>query len=341
MSNQNSPLKGFRPLKDSKTPSENPPSIPLKSPNPVSYRPPQEFSSSPNINPPQQKTICPYCSSPIPTGSSICLNCGNPVTQPNATSAVPTGNYCPHCGASNPTNASFCNKCGTSLIRPNPSPTYTPPKLNLPSNIQNVVTTLKTDTERFWTVIAGIAAVLAFICFFLPFMVLKVNNPISVFSGRTDAITSSLSGFQYLTAQPPSLTGGGGLGEITENLWDELNMSELMFADPSVHTMYVVSRILTLILLLLAIANLILVYQAYATKKSKLSIWMIAIGAIASIILFITYSTIGVSFQTGTEELDLLINSMVTISNGIGFWGMLIGFLGVAFSGYMRNKKTI
>jgi ribosomal protein L40E len=265
------------------------------------------------------------------------------VTQPKATSAVPTGNYCPHCGASNPTNASFCNKCGTSLIHPNPSPTYTPPKLNLPSNIQNVVTTLKTDTERFWTIIAGIAAVLAFICFFLPFVVIKVNNPYSVFSGRTDAIASSLSGFQYLTAQSPSVTGAGGLGEITENLFNELNMDEQIYenADPSYRTMYVVSRVLTLILLLLAIANMILVYQAYATKKSKLSIWMIAIGAIASIILFITYSTIGVSFKTGTEELDLLINSMVTISNGIGFWGMLIGFLGVAFSGYMRNKKTI
>jgi len=57
MSNQNSPLKGFRPLKDSKTPSENPPNNPLKSPNPVPYRPPQEFSSSPVITPPQQKII--------------------------------------------------------------------------------------------------------------------------------------------------------------------------------------------------------------------------------------------------------------------------------------------
>ena len=97
MSNQNSPLKGFRPLKDSKTPSENPPNTTWKSSNPAPYQPPQQFSSSPNINPPQQKTICPYCSSPIPAGSSICLNCGNPVTQPNATSAAPTGNFCPHC----------------------------------------------------------------------------------------------------------------------------------------------------------------------------------------------------------------------------------------------------
>ena len=85
MSNQNSPLKGFRPLKDSKTPSENPPNTTWKSSNPAPYQPPQQFSSSPNINPPQQKTICPYCSSPIPAGSSICLNCGNPVTQPNST----------------------------------------------------------------------------------------------------------------------------------------------------------------------------------------------------------------------------------------------------------------
>ena len=343
MSNQNSPLKGFRPLKDSKTPSENPPNTTWKSSNPAPYQPPQQFSSSPNINPPQQKTICPYCSSPIPAGSSICLNCGNPVTQPNATSAAPTGNFCPHCGASNPTNASFCNKCGTSLIRPKPSPTYTPPKLNLPSNTQNVVTTLKTDTERFWTYVGAATAILAFICFFLPFLVMKINNAFSFLIGGPDSITLSLSGYQYLTAQSTSMSGVGSLGDASENLFNELDLGNQMYqyADPSVRRTYIISRIMTLIILLLSIANLVVIYQAYATKKAELSKWMLALGIVGFILLFINYFLAGISFKTGTKELDLLVNAMVKISNGFGFWGMLIGFLGVAFSGYMRNKKTI
>ena len=85
MSNQNGPLKGFRPLKDSKTPSENPPHTPLKSFNPAPYQPPQEFSSSPNINPPQQKIICTKCGASNSMSSSFCNHCGASVSYTHLT----------------------------------------------------------------------------------------------------------------------------------------------------------------------------------------------------------------------------------------------------------------
>jgi hypothetical protein len=84
---------------------------------------------------------------------------------------------------------------------------------------------------------------------------------------------------------------------------------------------------------------LVVVYQAYSTKKDELSKWMLALGVVGSILLFFSYFSASISFKTGMEELDLLVNALVKISYGIGFWGMLIGFLGFAVSGYMRNKS--
>ncbi|HXK66493.1 MAG TPA: zinc ribbon domain-containing protein [Spirochaetota bacterium] len=348
MSNQTGPLKGFRPLKstDSSTPKpENPPSpTPPIGPNSTSYQPNQGFVRPTIINTTTsslQKLICPFCSSPIPKGASFCSKCGNPIPKSSPISTQPLDIKCPQCGASNLPGSVYCSSCGAALTKNGQTQGNKLSNLNPHIHLPDAISNLKTDMERFWTYIGGAFAILAFICFFLPFLVLKINNAFSFLISGPDSITISQSGFQFLTASSPSISGVGSLGDTTENLYNELDMGKqiMQYADSSMRTMYIISRILTLIILLLSIANLVVVYQAYAIREAKWSKWMMAIGVVAPILLIIFYSTAGISFKTGTEELDLLVNSMVKISNGFGFWGMLIGFLGIAFSGYMRSKS--
>ena len=168
MSNQNSPLKGFRPLKDSKAPSENPPHTPLKSFNPAPYQPPQEFSSSPEKNPQKQMTICPYCSNPVPEGASFCINCGKPLPKTNPNPALSMEIICPKCSTSNLPSSSYCNNCGTIISQSGPLSAPTPDRFN--SDFFQSFKNLDPKTKRFWLLVGAAGIILAFINMFMPFI---------------------------------------------------------------------------------------------------------------------------------------------------------------------------
>ena len=168
MSNQNSPLKGFRPLKDSKTPSENPPNTPWKSPTAVPYQSPQELSSSPVTAPHQQMTICPYCSSPVPEGASFCIQCGNPLPKTNPNPALSREIICPKCSTSNLPGSAYCSNCGTPISQSGSSSAPTPNRSTVPF-VQSFKK-LDTKTKSFWLLIAAAGIILVFINMFLPFI---------------------------------------------------------------------------------------------------------------------------------------------------------------------------
>ena len=168
MSNHYDPLKGFRPLKDSKTPSENPPNTPWKSPTAVPYQSPQELSSSPVTAPHQQMTICPYCSSPVPEGASFCIKCGNPLPKTNPNPALSREIICPKCGTSNLPGSAYCINCGTLISQSGSSSAPTPNRSTVPF-VQSFKK-LDTKTKSFWLLIAAAGIILVFINMFLPFI---------------------------------------------------------------------------------------------------------------------------------------------------------------------------
>ncbi len=168
MSNQNSPLKGFRQLKDSRTPSENPPNTPWKSPTAAPDQPPQELSSYPVTAPHQQMTICPYCSSPVPEGASFCIKCGNPLPKTNPNPALSREIICPKCGTSNLPGSAYCINCGTLISQSGSSSAPTPNRSTVPF-VQSFKK-LDTKTKSFWLLIAAAGIILVFINMFLPFI---------------------------------------------------------------------------------------------------------------------------------------------------------------------------
>lgn len=168
MSNQNSPLKGFRQLKDSKTSSENPPNAPWKSSTPAPYQPPQELSSSPVTAPHQQMTICPYCSSPVPEGASFCIKCGNPLPKTNPNPTLSREIICPKCGISNLPSSSYCSNCGTPISQSGSSSTPIPNRSN--SDFFQSFKNLDPKTKRFWLLVGAAGIILAFINMFMPFI---------------------------------------------------------------------------------------------------------------------------------------------------------------------------
>jgi hypothetical protein len=56
---------------------------------------------------------CSNCGSQNRPGIRFCEQCGNPLSQPQATET--TGRFCPNCGQSNTINNNFCSNCGTSF----------------------------------------------------------------------------------------------------------------------------------------------------------------------------------------------------------------------------------
>ena len=148
MPNQDGPVKGIRPLKNNdpaNSPAEN---------SPISTSPliPDSTSSQSNIftaTSGQKQIICPYCSSLLPAGSSICKYCGNPIlitdNSPSALSQTP----CPKCGCVNPPNSSYCMRCGTSLTKSQTSFVGTNTNTRSPTNAQYIYPNVRSERDIF------------------------------------------------------------------------------------------------------------------------------------------------------------------------------------------------
>jgi len=365
--NNRSPVIGMRPLFNSGTtppnisPSNNQQSSPtqnhVNSPKIGTLGDTQPFSTNPQItqkpinstippiplgvvNPPisTHNNYCPQCHANNPPGAAFCGACGNPLGKTPQTPTTSQEIICPTCRAVNQINARFCKNCGGNLSKQNPqgfSHRASTPSQHPVSN---------SNSRNLWIGIAGIGAILTLICFFLPNQIIKFANPMAWLTEGPENITFSMSGMQLLTLSSPTIKGLGkgleGLGEFSENMYSEMDMGQLMFdsVDPATQRSLTLNRILLGLLLLSSIATIVITIQAYRTSGTGLSKLMIILGGVSIVILIISTFIGNASFKTGNSDADLLLNSAIKFSNGLGFWGMLVGFASFSLGGYLRNQ---
>ncbi len=182
-------------------------------------------------------------------------------------------------------------------------------------------------------------AAIAFLCFFLPMIVLKIVNPVAWLVGGPENITISMSGFQTMLLSSPSISGLGGLGDYTENLYNELNLGKLIVenADMGTKLLILLGRLAMFALVAATIGALVMGYKSLKSAPSAWGRWMMILGGASILTLLVSSLVIHAGFNTGSSELDALLSSTIRFSNGIGFWGMLLGFAGFTFAGYQSR----
>lgn len=274
-----------------------------------------------------QGIYCSQCQANNPPGAAFCGVCGNPLENTTQSSMGFQGIICPACRTTNHINASFCKNCGRGLIKP--SQQGFSHRVSIPS--QHI--TPKTGSRNLWVGIAGFGAILTLICFFFPFSVIKIANPLAWLTQGPEIITLNSSSMTYLTLSAPKVKGAGGVGEAARNLYNEMDMGHLLLGEAAI-----VVQIAFGLLLLCSLATILLTIQAYRTSGTRISKLMIFLGGIAIIFLIILSLGIKMRFNTGDPDMDLLVNSIVKSSSGLGFWGMLIGFASFSLGGYLRNQ---
>jgi len=290
----------------------------------------QDSQTSPASYKAQSGAICPVCNNATPSGAAFCGVCGNKIQGSQGSHGQPSI-VCPNCHVINNINAKYCKSCG-SVISPT-APRYSaPPKVGFSGN--------RSSTKSLWIGLAGLGAILSLICFFLPMQVIKIANPLAWLSDGPENISFSMSGMQLLTMSAPTVKGLGDLGEFSANAFDELDMGDLLYdaADPTVKRALVTQRIFLGLLICCAVATILVTILAYKTPGSQLSKLMIILGGVSILILLVSTFVGNASFKTGDADADLLLNSAITFSNGIGFWGMLVGFIGFGLGGFLKNR---
>jgi hypothetical protein len=250
-------------------------------------------------------------------------------------------NTCITCGANNPLRADYCIKCGSKLTTSNTQPTSTHSPVPLPAIFANRGAPALAFSPGTWVIVAGAAIILILICFFLPLNVISINNPFALFYGGPEQIHISMSSMQILTMSSPSISGLGGLGETVENLYGELNYWQYMFESGDIK--YKVSIILEMLamlyLVICTITGLIFAYKYYQTRNTSYGKKMLVLGITAVTVLIISSLVINISFNTGSSDLDMVLDSVITFSNGFGFWGLLVGFALYSFAGFKISKS--
>jgi len=290
-----------------------------------------------NVKTPQQDGICPVCQNENPIGAILCGVCGNKLENISNNGQAQQGTACPNCRTINSPRAKFCKSCGQPLT----STGFRPPSNSyLHTNTRSISTV---NTKKLWIIVAGLGAIFAFICFFLPNIIIKIANPMSWFTDGPENITISMSAMQVLTQSSPNIKGLGqgleGLGEFSQNFYDEIDMGQIMFnaVDPATQRSITINRIFLGLLLCCTLASIIVTILATKTSSKEMSYLIIVLGGISIVILLISTFIGNASFKTGNTDADLLLDSAISFSNGIGFWGMLVGFISFGFGGYLRN----
>lgn len=350
MADQNSPLKGFRPL-DEKKDDQNTLSHPSTGipQNHFGNSSPAINNSTP-VNQPiaansQNGILCQNCRSMNLPGAKFCTFCGKPIVSSNIHAKSQSMKYCPNCSKQSSFDSLFCTYCGHSFSntpqQSQPLKTTSVP-FSYTSHMQPTVSSLSRVAGKEWKIAAGVSAILAFICLFLPLLVIKINNPVQWLVGGPDKISITMSSMQILALSSPTINGLGGLGETTMDMYNEINMGKLIseYGDTSTKVAIFLGRAAMLLLLGLSIVSLGLTYKNYTNHNVSLANGLTALGVIAVVVLVISSLIINVGFKTGSEDVDILLNSVVKFSNGLGFWGMLIGFSGLSFASYMGRNRT-
>ena len=339
MTNPNNPLKGFRPLgEQSKHGSENSQSPQSTGSTPVS------LSATPSAVglPIQRGHLCPSCNRLNAPGSIYCNNCGATLNTPQP--ASPQAVLCPNCSTYIQSTWSFCLHCGYQLFpQTQPAPTSQPvfqkQSQVLLSGLSSLRIASLPNINQLWPTIAIISSVCTLICFFLPLLIMKISNPAGWLIGGPEKITFSMSAWQVLRMSSPTIDGLGGLGETAQNMYNEIDMGALVYdsADSSTQMVILLGRGLMMILGLLIVGAIVLSIQSY-NKPAKGNHRLIFLGGIAGAIILIGSSlAVNAGFNSGSSDLDMILNSVVGFSNGLGFWGMLCGFIVFSLSGYMRK----
>jgi len=273
-------------------------------------------------------SVCPRCYSNNSNSAVFCGICGSPLRNASRANPMAKEIFCPRCGVTNQTSSKFCKNCGANLS-----------SIDKYAYPYDVATLTNTRTQSLWLGIASIGSLLAFFCFFLPFIVINIANPVAWLIGGPDNITFTMSANQLLTNSAPTVKGLGGLGEMSANLYDELDIGQLMYEgmDERTRTTLMFGRFLTGLLLLSSITAMIFTFAAYKSNKNNTGKAMMVFGICALLLVILTGSVGGTSFKTNNSDLDILLNSAIQMSNGFGFWGMLMGFASFSIGGYLRK----
>jgi hypothetical protein len=217
------------------------------------------------------------------------------------------------------------------IMAETPPPFYAPPSFDSYSDVGGQ------QSSKAPAIIGLIAAVIALLCFFLPWTVISIVNPGSWFGVGEEQIKITSSGWQLMTLSSPRVSGLGALGQLTSSVYNQINMGQMLYQSTSggQKTVWTLDRIglgfllfLTLIALILALVHL----TGQSTGGKPVTI---VTGLLGVVLTILTAAMVGASFKTSNNDLDLLLNSFIHFSNGIGFWGAILAYLAIMISGIM------
>lgn len=109
MSNQDSPLKGFKPILNKEAMGKGD-----SNSNPVLAGPISPLSSIP---PSEIARKCERCNTALMDNANFCPVCGTPISPITPVAGVPAEVLCSYCGVINPTDAKFCGNCGKMISK--------------------------------------------------------------------------------------------------------------------------------------------------------------------------------------------------------------------------------
>ncbi|MEA5079881.1 MAG: hypothetical protein VB013_15050 [Anaerolineaceae bacterium] len=198
----------------------------------------------------------------------------------------------------------------------------------------------KTENLSIFTLVFSFIAT---ICFFLPWTVINIINPLSMLDVGDSTIKITSNAWQLLTLSAPKVKGLGSLGEMSSALYDQINLGKLMYesVDGSIKTIWTIDRIGLGLLLGLTIISLALSILQMVKNRSFGKIFFIITGVIGIILVVLT-STIGAaSINTSNQDLDIILNTMVHFSNGLGYWGAILSYAGLIFTGFLTKSNPL
>lgn len=212
-----------------------------------------------------------------------------------------------------------------------PPPFYAPPSFDSYSDEEGQ------QSSKAPAIIGLIAAVIALLCFFLPWTVISIVNPGSWFGVGEEQIKITSSGWQLMTLSSPRVSGLGALGQLASSMYNQIDMGQMLYQSTSgaQKTLWTLDRIGLVILLLLTLISLILALVHLTGQSGGGKPVLIVTGLLGMVLTILTGAMAGVSFKTSNSDINLILNSIVHFSNGVGFWGAILAYLAIVIAGIM------
>lgn len=362
MSDQQGPIKGFRPLNTPPGSPVTPQGQPVPDPAPVPQTPPAAVPAY--SAPAAPGPVCTNCRTINPPGSVFCVNCGTPVSAPQPVAAA-AAIVCPQCTAPIQPGAQFCIYCGYRVPQQEQGGAVSAPAVPPAPAARTYVTatpvasaaayaparTKAASGSILWPAVTVAGALLAVVGFFLPLLRLVLEIPTgglsALFGGSGENLwgSISMSPWQMLTLSMPTMDGfmaaASGLMGMTggQSLADLIALT----GDPQIEAGILMVRVLMLLLGVLALAGLALALLTFS-RKGGLGRWAgLLAGVIGALMVIVITVVAGASFEKVVGDLDSLTyglgvaDSIINLNNGAGFWAMLLGFIGVGFGSFKKK----